>query len=848
MVCELSYTLALPDSSRPQREKTKAMTNPFLRIAVAAVVLLTGTSARGDDPYDPGTFRLTPQIDLHLQAVPLEVAPRFSTAFAEGTTLRLPPGFQVNVFASAAGLGYPRELVMGPDGVLYVADASGGGQRESKGSRVLALPDRDGDGVADEIVVVADSLSMCYSIDFHDGDLYAAETHQVVKLLDLDGDGFRETHVVVVPDIPDVPPGAFHTSRNMIIDAANDRLFVQVGSPCDLCRQQEAVIGYTTEPLPRNSEYGTILVANLDGSGRRVWASGIRNVVGLDLHPDTGELWATHNHLDLMGSELPPEWIDIVRDGDFMGYPLVYGWRAWVDFNLPEYQKILPITRTDSLMVANHKRPAALVNAHLAPMAIHFYQGDLLPPEYHHAGFVAIRGGRTAGNLATVPGFKVIALFGSPDGSDTRIADFLTGFQSSDAVWGKPVGIAEDGQGNLYVSTNNGAAIYRISFSPLLATWEHNLPESVLSGATLEIAGTVHILRLGEGAGAPELSLDLSGLGGPASVPLVAVGDSSYQFASHLVVDVPNGLHEVQIRIVQGQYSNRLVGGVAVLPTADVVALIDGPAPGWRFEHSTFASIEPRQREVVFAGEVATSITGTSSGIAGWRAELVASEPVSTVGYKSLRFAFHPGDAQFDGHSLSLAINNPSQSLENGRGYGQFQLPSVPVDLLSPRPDGRLWLDVERKEWQIVEVPLEVLQVVEPMERVRLFGNTRGTFYIDEMRLITSAAPSITAVGDEPLPLAFDLGQSFPNPFNSSSVIPFRTDLDGDVRLEIFDIMGRQVVTVLADFLAAGSHRATWHGRDDKGRPVASGVYVYRLQAPTVDGWTQATHKLALLR
>jgi glucose/arabinose dehydrogenase len=815
---------------------------------VAAVLLLTGTTAGGSDPYEPGTYRLTPQIDLHLQPVPVDIAPRFSTAFAPGTTLNLPPGFEVNVFASAAGLGYPRELVMGPDSVLYVADASGGGQRDSKGSRVLALPDRDGDGIVDEIVVVADSLSMCYSIDFHDGELYAAETHQVVKLLDLDGDGFRETHVVVVPDIPNVPPGAFHTSRNMIIDAANNRLFVQVGSPCDLCRQEEAVIGYTTKPLPRNPEFGTILVANLDGSGRRVWASGIRNVVGLDLHPDTGELWATHNHLDLMGSELPPEWIDVVRDGDFMGYPLVYGWRAWVDFTLAEYQKILPITPADSLMVATHKRPAALVNAHLAPMAIHFYRGELLPPEYHHAGFVAIRGGRTSGNLATVPGFKVIALFGSPDGSDTRIADFLTGFYDGDNVRGKPVGIAEDGQGNLYVSTNNAAAIYRISFSPLLATWEHNLPESVRSGATLDIAGTVRILRLGEGAGAPEVSLDLSGLGGPVSVPLVAVGDSSYQFAAQVVVNVPNGLHEVQVRILQGQYSNRLVGGVAVLPTADVVALVDGPEPGWHFEHSTFATVVPRQQAVVFAGQEATAITGTSSGIAGWRAELVASEPVPTGGYESLRFAFHPGSAEFDGRSLSLAINNPSQSLENGRGYGQFQLPSVPVDLLAPRPDGRLWLDVEQQAWQIVDIPLEMMRVVEPMERVRLFGNTRGTFYIDEMRLVTPAAPSITAVGDTPVPLAFDLGQNYPNPFNSSSVIPFRTSIDGDVRLEIFDIMGRRVVALLADFLPAGSHRATWDGRDDKGHPVASGVYVYRLQAPTPDGWIQATHKLALMR
>lgn len=818
-------------------------------IRVATAALLTWPlTARGADPYEPGTYRLTPSLDLHQDEVPLEVAPRFAGAFEPGASLRLPPGFQVNVFA-AAGLGNPRELALGPDGVLYVADASGGGTRDARGSRVLALPDRDGDGVADEVVVVADGLSMCYSIDFYEGELYAAETHQVVKLVDADGDGFRETHAVVVPDIPDVPPGAFHTSRNMVIDGAHGRLFVQVGSPCDLCRQEEPVVGYTTEKLPLNPEFGTILVANLDGSGRRVWATGIRNVVGMDLHPVTGELWATHNHFDLMGSELPPEWIDIVRDGDFMGYPLVYGWRAWVDFGLPDYEKILPITRADSLRVATHKRPVALVNAHLAPMAIHFYRGQLLPPEYRGAAFVAIRGGRTPGNLATVPGFKVIALFSQPDGSDARVADFLTGFQRGEEVWGKPVGIAEDLEGNLYVSSNDGVqAIYRIGFSPILATWEHNLPDSVLSGATLDVAGTVRILRLGPGAGAPDVRLDLSAIGGPADLPLVAAGDSTYPFAAHLVVDVPNGQQEVLVRIVQGPYANRLVDGVAVLPTADVIALTDGPAPGWSFEHSTFAAVVPRQGEVVFAGEGATAVEGTSSGIAGWRVDLVSAAPVPTVGYRALRFAFHPGTAVFDRRSLSLAINDPNRTADTGLGYGQYELPSRPVDLLSPGPDGRPWVDVRLPGWQVVEVPLTVLQVAQPLERIRLAGNVRGRFYIDEMRLVTAAGPPSTAVGEEPLPEAFALAQSYPNPFNASAVIPFRTAAHGAVSLEIYDAMGRRVATLLADPLPAGPHRVVWDGRDAEGREAASGVYIYRLRAPAAGGMGEASRKLLLMR
>jgi glucose/arabinose dehydrogenase len=822
------------------------------RLATAATIWLLSLTAASaqDDPYPPGASELTPQTNLHLEDKTLVVPPRFAAAFPENATLRLPPGFEVSVFASA-GLGNPRELVLGPDGIIYVADASGGGQRDSKGSRVLALPDRDGDGVVDEVVVVADQLSMCYSIDFHEGELYASETHQVVRLVDADGDGFYETHEVVVPNIPDVPPGAFHTSRNMVIDGANERLFVQVGSPCDLCRQEEPVIGYNPDPLPQNPEFGTILVANLDGTGRRIFASGIRNVVGMDIHPVTGELWATHNHYDLAGSEVPPEWIDIVRDGDFMGFPFVHGWRAWVDFQIPDYQKLLPITRADSQLVATHKRPVALVNAHLAPMAIHFYRGNLFPPSYRHAGLVAIRGGQTPGNLAVVEGFKVIAVFSEPDGSNAQIADFFTGFASGGNVWGKPVGLAEDRAGNLYVASNSGIdAIYRIGFSPILATLEHNLPESLPSGTTIELEGTVRILRLGEDAGAPVLTVDLSALGGPEALFLEAVGDSTYRFSARIVVDVANGPRELVVRIVQGPYSNRLVDGTNVLPTADVVAMADGPAPGWTIEHSTFATVVPRQSDVVFAGKAATSIEGTASGIAGWRVELVAPESVSAVGFRSLRFAFHPGTAEFEGRSLSLGINNPTQELDNGRGFGQFALPSRPVDLLAAGPDGEPWVDVTRREWQLVDVPLAELRLSEPLERIRFFGNVRGRFFIDELRMVTpgsSFSPG-TAVGDEPRPESFELAQNYPNPFNSRTLIPFRLATAGEVELAVYDMTGQRVASLIESRMLAGAHTASWNGMDDRGRPVASGVYVYRLRATAGAVPQVVTRKLLLIR
>jgi hypothetical protein len=260
--------------------------------------------------------------------------------------------------------------------------------------------------------------------------------------------------------------------------------------------------------------------------------------------------------------------------------------------------------------------------------------------------------------------------------------------------------------------------------------------------------------------------------------------------------------------------------------------------------------VVPRQGDVVFAGEAATSIEGTASGIAGWRVEVVAPERVSAVGFRSLRFAVHPGTAEFEGRSLSLGINNPSQEVDNGRGFGQFAPPSRPVDLLAPGPDGNPWVDVTRREWQLVEVPLAQLRLSEPLERIRFFGNARGLFFIDELRMVTSASsfPPATAVGEEPRPEAFELAQNYPNPFNGRTAIPFRLSAAGEVAVAVYDMTGQRVASLIEGRLPAGRHVASWDGVDDRGRAVASGVYIYRLRAPAGAVADEVSRKLLLIR
>lgn len=395
------------------------------------------------DTYPPGTYQLTPADDLGLEPVPLLVPDHFKHLLPADPILQLPPGFSVKVFA-AAGLAGPRMMAWSPEGVLHVANMRRYNYNETN-SAIVALPDRDQDGLADTVLVVADGLRMVNSLAFYKGDLYAATTDQILRLTDADGDGFYEQRDVLA----EIPSFGQHLTRTLLFDEINDKLYVAIGSSCNVCRESRTQI----------SEKAGILQFNADGSGRRIFARGLRNAVGIALHPVTNELWATNNGHDQdsyqNGDTLPPEWTGIVRDGGFYGWPLAYGFQAYIDFSIGEFKRdIFPISSRDSLDVASMTRPEVMLPAHSAPMGIHFYDKDLFPPRYHQAAFIAIH----AGNRGTELGYKVVTLFAEPNGSNARLADFMTGFRTDPndrASWGTPMDIIADAQGNLFVSNDN---------------------------------------------------------------------------------------------------------------------------------------------------------------------------------------------------------------------------------------------------------------------------------------------------------------------------------------------------------------------------------------------------------
>ena len=374
---------------------------------------------------------------------------------------------------------------------------------------------------------------------------------------------------------------------------------------------------------------------------------------------------------------------------------------------------------------------------------------------------------------------------------------------------------------------------FRLEESPLAGSWVQTLPDAIIRGALLDIVATVHLNRFAVDGEPPRLSADLSALGGPADLPLVAVGDSTYRLETRLPVEVPTGRKSVSVRIEQSfalsSFRTHLVKEIIVLPTEDLVIFADNLAADWRVESSR-GELNFQADDLVYQGVYALGLQTTF-----FKVDCRPATPVDPVGYRCLHFAFHPGDA------TAASVGSAFNMMINGRHT---------VTLLGKdREEGGV--DVALKEWQVVEIPLDFF-FDELIQEIRFEGNLKGTFYLDDLRLVTVPLPSpVTAVEEEPavaVPRACALEQNYPNPFNANTVIPYHlSDRAGPserVSLEIYNLQGQRVRTLMQRSTAPGRHLKVWDGRDEVGNPVASGVYLYRLQV----GRLEETRKLMLVR
>lgn len=381
----------------------------------------------------PGTVNMTPVQSGNLQSTNIIVPSKFSTVFPAGKSLKIPQGYGVKVFY-AGGLSKPRFLCFDASGVLHVADQTNGA--------IYAMPDKNNDDIADTMYIAASGFKDSHDVKFYKGAMYVTDSIRVWKCMDANADGIYESRSIFIDSIGFGAAKGGHHTRTIVFDSLNHKVYLSIGSSCNVCREnQKAII----------EQY------NDDGTGKRTYASGIRNAVGMTLHPVTNRLWANNNGSDLQGNEIPPEWINIIRDGGFYGHPFAYGNQVWFNFNAhANYQALLPITSADTVKVKKMIEPAALVRAHSAPMAITFLNNGF-PSQYKNGILTALRG--SWNSPQSFRGYKVVYLdlSSSTDTTVNFVSDFVDGFLTDTinrVYWGRPVGLAVDASGGIYLSSD----------------------------------------------------------------------------------------------------------------------------------------------------------------------------------------------------------------------------------------------------------------------------------------------------------------------------------------------------------------------------------------------------------
>lgn len=339
-------------------------------------------------------------------------------------TIRLPAGFHIGVFA--ARVPGARSLTLGSDGTVYV-----GSRREGK---VYAVVDRNGDGVADDVRVIATGLNSPNGVAYRNGDLYIAEIGRISRIKDV----AKYPNRAPLQTIFDNLPGEAHHGWRYMRFGPDGKLYIAVGAPCNICN-----------PDPRR--YAGIFRLNPDGSGFERYAQGVRNSVGFDWRPGTDELWFTDNGRDWMGDDRPPDELNRApQQGLHFGYPHCHG-RAISD---PEFGQSGGCSR--------YVAPAVELGPHVATLGMRFYTGEAFPKSYREQIFIAEHG---SWNRSTPIGYR-ITLVRLNRGQPVSYETFAEGWLRGGEAWGRPVDVEVMPDGSLLVSDDKAGAIYRITYKP----------------------------------------------------------------------------------------------------------------------------------------------------------------------------------------------------------------------------------------------------------------------------------------------------------------------------------------------------------------------------------------------
>jgi glucose/arabinose dehydrogenase len=405
----------------------------------ASDAVLRGRDAFGDATADrPGLRRLITAADLPAPyATPSAENGARVIARPADARPQAPAGFEVKLYAT--GLDQPRKIITAPNGDLFVA--------ESHADRVCVFRGVKPDSTFAQKEIFATGLARPFGLAFYPSGadpkyLYVGNTGSVVRYPYQSGDlkarGKSET---IVSNLPTgtLVGGPGHWTRDVVFSKDDAKMLVAVGSHSNV----------SDNSLEKRR--ADILEFNPDGSSEKIYASGIRNPVGLAIDPRTGDVWTSVNERDEIGDDLPPDYITKVTPGGFYGWPWFYIGPNEDPRHMGEHLDL------KSKVIV----PDVLVQAHSASLCLTFYTATQFPPEYRGNIFAAEHG---SWNRNKRTGYKVI-LVPAPNGKATgEYDDFLTGFVTKDGqVWGRPVGVAVGSEGSLYVTDDGSNSIWRVT-------------------------------------------------------------------------------------------------------------------------------------------------------------------------------------------------------------------------------------------------------------------------------------------------------------------------------------------------------------------------------------------------
>jgi glucose/arabinose dehydrogenase len=338
--------------------------------------------------------------------------------------ITLPPGFSINIYAD--NVENARSLVLGDSGTLFVGTRSAG--------KVYAVLDRNHYARVDEVITIAEGLNMPNGVAFREGSLFVAEVNRVLRYDRIESRLINSPKPVIVTDSF---PKDSHHGWKFIRFGPDGKLYVPVGAPCNVCERINPI-------------YASITRINADGSIPEIFAHGVRNTVGFDWHPNTGELWFTDNGRDWLGDDLPPDELNRApRKGMHFGFPYCHGGTiADPEFGSKrKCEEFVP--------------PSIALGPHVAALGMRFYTGTMFPDLYRNQIFIAEHG---SWNRTSPIGYRIslVRLHGS---QAISYEVFAEGWLKNGRAWGRPVDVLVMPDGALLVSDDRAGVIYRISYN-----------------------------------------------------------------------------------------------------------------------------------------------------------------------------------------------------------------------------------------------------------------------------------------------------------------------------------------------------------------------------------------------